>query len=125
MSSEEFEDTKGAISIRISKKNRQRKGQKKKVKLTNNDLLYIHKTKDRVTPVPLKTGSVHRCSGRISSSCSTSGTSRVNLVTNLVISHERGKNQEVFTTSRIYPWSFVRFLAESNHKLRKVVFVAL
>jgi hypothetical protein len=24
-----------------------------------------------------------------------------------VISHERGKDQEVFTTSRTYPWSFV------------------
>ena len=35
---EEFEDTKGAIRIRISKKNRQHNGQKKKYKRTNNDL---------------------------------------------------------------------------------------
>jgi hypothetical protein len=35
---EEFEDTKGAIRIRISKKNRQHDGQKKKYKGTNNDL---------------------------------------------------------------------------------------
>ena len=90
-SSEEFEDTKGAISIRISKKNRQRNGQKKKkYKLTNNDLKNRHKTKDRVTLAPLKTEGVLRCSGRISSSCSTSGTSRANSVTNLVINHERG-----------------------------------
>jgi len=37
----EFEDTKGVIRIRISK-NRQRNGQKKKYKRTNNDLLNIH-----------------------------------------------------------------------------------
>jgi hypothetical protein len=33
---EEFEDTKGVIRIRISKKNRQHNGQKKKYKRTNN-----------------------------------------------------------------------------------------
>jgi hypothetical protein len=41
---EEFEDTKGAIRIRISKKNRQHNGQKKKYKRTNNDLQSIHIT---------------------------------------------------------------------------------
>ena len=40
--SEEFEDTKGAIRIRISKKNRQHNGRKKKYKRTNNDLQNIH-----------------------------------------------------------------------------------
>ena len=39
---EEFEDTKGLIRIRILKKNRQRNGQKKKYKRTNNDLPNIH-----------------------------------------------------------------------------------
>jgi hypothetical protein len=34
---EEFEDTKGVIRIRISKKNIQHNGQKKKYKRTNND----------------------------------------------------------------------------------------
>ena len=38
---EVFEDTKGAIRIRISKKNRQHNGQKKKYKTTNNDLQNI------------------------------------------------------------------------------------
>jgi len=38
---EEFEDTKGAIRIRISK-NKQHNGQKKKYKRTNNDLQHIH-----------------------------------------------------------------------------------
>jgi hypothetical protein len=71
------------------------------VLLQNN----IHKTKDRVTRTPLKTGDELRCSGTVSSTCSTS--SRVNLVTNPVISHERGKDREVFTTSGTYPWSFV------------------
>jgi len=47
-----------------------------------------YKTKDRVTRTPLKTGGELRCFGRVSSSCFTSGTRRVNLVTNLVISRE-------------------------------------
>ena len=38
---EEFEDTKGAIRIRLSKKNRQHNDQKKKDKRTNNDLQNI------------------------------------------------------------------------------------
>jgi hypothetical protein len=98
---EEFEDTKGVIIIRISKKNRQHNGQKKKVrKDKQRSTKHTHTTKDRVTRTPLK-------SGRISSSRSASGTRRVNLVTNPVISHERGKDREVFTTSGTYPWSFV------------------
>jgi hypothetical protein len=36
------EDTKGVIRIRISKKNRQHNGQKKKYKRTINDLQNIH-----------------------------------------------------------------------------------
>jgi hypothetical protein len=53
---EEFEDTKGVIRIRISKKNRQHNGQKKKYKRTNNDLqnIHVYKTKDRVTRNPTK-----------------------------------------------------------------------
>ena len=39
---EEFEDTKGAIRILISKKNRKHNGQKKKYKMTNTDLQNIH-----------------------------------------------------------------------------------
>jgi hypothetical protein len=39
---------------------------------------HTQNTKDRVTQTPLKL----RCSGRVSSSCSTSGTRRLNLVTN-------------------------------------------
>jgi hypothetical protein len=52
---EEFEDTKGAIKIRISK-NRQLNGQKKKHKRTNNYLqITTQKTKDRTTQIQLKT----------------------------------------------------------------------
>jgi hypothetical protein len=42
LSFEEFEDNKGPIRIRISKKNRQRNGQKKKYKRTKNDLQNIN-----------------------------------------------------------------------------------
>jgi hypothetical protein len=67
---------------------------------------YTSKTKNRVTRTPLKIGGGLGCSGRVNSSCSTSDTRRVNLVTNPVISHERGKDREVFTTSGTYPWPF-------------------
>ena len=49
---------------------------------------HTYKTKDRVTWTPLETGGELRCSGRIDSSCSTSDTRRVNLVTNPMKSHE-------------------------------------
>jgi hypothetical protein len=68
--------------------------------------LSSYKTKDGVTRTPLKTVGELRCFGRVNSSCSNSDTRRVNLVTNPVISHERGKNREVFTTSGTYPWMF-------------------
>jgi len=55
-------------------------------KKTNNDLQNTtQKTNDRATPTPLKMG-VN--SGGLSSSCSTSGTRRVTLVTHLVINHK-------------------------------------
>jgi hypothetical protein len=86
---EELKTTKGAIRIRISKKNRQHNGQKKKYKRTNNDLQkHTYKTKDRVTRTALKTVSELRCPGRVGNSCSISGTLHVNLVKNPVISHE-------------------------------------
>jgi hypothetical protein len=47
------------------------------------------------------------CCERVSSSYSTSGSRGVSLVTNPVISHIRGKDREVLTTSGTYPWSFV------------------
>jgi hypothetical protein len=59
-------------------------------KLLNQGFL-LATTKDRVTWTPLKTGGELRYSGRVSSSCSSSGTRRGNLVTNPVICHEWGK----------------------------------
>ena len=57
MIEEELEDIKGVIRIRISRKNRQHNGQRKKVqKDKQRSTKHTHKTKDRVTQTPLKTG---------------------------------------------------------------------
>jgi hypothetical protein len=84
-----FEDTKGVIRIHKSKKDRQHNGQKKKD--NQRSTWHTHRAKDRVTRTPLKTGGRLRCSRKISSSCSPGDTRRVTLVTNPMISHERGK----------------------------------
>jgi hypothetical protein len=55
------------------------------------------KTKDRVTWTSPKTGGELMCSGRVSSSYSTSATPLVNLVTKPVRSHEWGEDREVFS----------------------------
>ena len=68
----EFEDTNVVIRINISKKDRQYNGQKKKDKQRSTK--HTQTTKDRVTRTPLKTEGELRCSGRVSSSCSTSDT---------------------------------------------------
>ena len=99
---EEFEDTKGVIRIRKSKRNRQHNEQKKIYKRTNNDLQNKHIKLNSGNTNPLKTGGELMCSGRVISSCSTNVTRRVNLVTSLVISHECGKDWEVFTTGESY-----------------------
>jgi hypothetical protein len=64
---EEFENTKGVIRIQKSKKDKQHNGQKDKEQ----------NTKDRAIRTPVKPNSELRCSGRVSHSCSTSGTHRV------------------------------------------------
>jgi hypothetical protein len=104
--------SKGAIRNRISKNRQHNAWPKEKVqKNKQRSTKHTYKTKDRVTRIPLKTwwgwGCELGCSGRVISSCSTSGTHRVNLVTNPVISREWEKDLEVFTTSGTYPWSFV------------------
>jgi len=79
---EEFEDTIWVIRIRKSKY-RQHNGQKKKNKRTNNNLQNTtQKTKDTVKRTPLKTG-----------------TRRVTLVTNPVVSHDKNCAQNVITAS--------------------------
>jgi hypothetical protein len=77
-----------------------------------------YKTKDRVTRTSLKTGGELRRSGTVSSSCSTSDTHHVNLVTNPVIIHERRKDREVLTTSGRYPWSFLTQIIHSGQPSR-------
>jgi hypothetical protein len=111
---EEFEDTKGIIRIRKSKRNRRYNVQKKKYKRTNNDLQNIHKKLKIEKHEQLKTWGELRCSRKVGSSCSTSDSRRVNLVTNPVISYEWGKDREVFTTSGTYPWSFVTHVFHSD-----------
>jgi hypothetical protein len=72
--------------------------------------------------------SISSFTSEVSSSCSTSDTRRVNLVTNTVISHEWGKDREVFTTSGTYPWSFVTQIFHSDqpsHGGVKSLFVLL
>ena len=78
---------------------------------------HTYKTKDRVTQTQLKTRDELRCSGREGSSCFTSDTRRVNLVTNLVISHEWGKDWELLTKSGTYPWSFVTHIFHSGQPI--------
>jgi len=91
---EEFEETKGIIRIRKPKKDRGHNGQKKKGKRTNNDLQNItHKTKDRETRTP-------QSSGMVSSSCFTTVTRRVTLVTNPV--YQAGwSGRQMFRTAKI------------------------
>ena len=45
-------------------------------------------TIDRATQTSLQTGDELRCSGRVGSSCPTSDTRRITLVTNPMITHE-------------------------------------
>ena len=69
-----------------------------KEKKTDNDhTKHTHKATNWLTRTPLKVGGELRCSGRMSSSCCTSDTRHVNLVTNPVISHEWGKDRKVFS----------------------------
>ena len=92
-----FEDSKRVIRICKSKKDRQHNSQKK-----NDDLQNItHKTKDRVTCTPLKTGGEIRCSGRVISSCTTSGIRCVTLVRNPVIGHDWRMDRNMFTSTSI------------------------
>jgi len=80
---EECENVKVVIRIRRSKKDRQDNSQMKKVqKAKQRSTKQRHKTKDRVTRTPLKTGGELMCSVRVGSYSSTSGIRRVILVAN-------------------------------------------
>ena len=66
-----------------------------KRKPENNLQSTIQETQDRETRTPLKTGDDIRCTGRVSSSCSTSTTRHVTLGTHPVLVHDWGKDPEV------------------------------
>jgi hypothetical protein len=66
--------------------------------MTNNDLQNIDIKPDIEQHEPLPKPGWTQVLRKVSSSCSTSGTRRVNLVTTSVISHEWGKNRKVFAT---------------------------
>ena len=91
-------------------------GQMKKYKRDKQQSTnYTHKTKDRVTRTPVKTGSEHICSGRVGRFCPTSSTRGVNLVIDPVISHEWGKNQEWFPSVEEMCRSFVKLYIDEQH----------
>jgi hypothetical protein len=114
---EEFEDTKGGNQNPYIEEEQTTQWPKEKVQKDKlRSTKHTYKTKDRITWSPLKTGGELMCSGRVSSFCSTSGTRRVNLVTNPVISREWGKDREVLTTSGTYPWSFVTDIPSRSTK---------
>ena len=83
---EESEDTKRGNQNPYIKEEQTTQWPKEKLqKDKQRSTKHIYKTKDRVTRTPLKTGGELGCSGRVSSSCSTSDIRRVNLVTSPVI----------------------------------------
>jgi len=54
------------------------------------------------------------CSGKVGSTCFTSGISRDTLVKNPVISYEWGNGGIVITTKRIYLWLFVTQISRNG-----------
>ena len=81
-----YEDFEGSVSRRPKEK-----GQNDKQRSTKKNTI---KSKDQVRRSSLKPGSELMCSGRIGSSCSTSGTRRATLATNQVIRHFLRGNKE-------------------------------
>ena len=76
-----LDETKGVTRCRKSKTKNNTMVKRKKDKMTKNDLQNsTEKTKDRVTRTPQKIGGELGCSGKVSSSCSTSGARCVTLV---------------------------------------------
>ena len=86
---EEFEDTKRGNQNPYIEEEQKTQWLKEKVqKDKQRSRKQIYKTKDQVRRSQHKTGGKLRCSGRVSSSCATSGTRHVNLVANQLISRE-------------------------------------
>jgi len=85
-------------------------------RIKGQTLIYkISYTKDRSTrPKKERKRGELMCSGRISSSWSTYGTHRANLVIMPMISHQWGKDRIVITTNGTHPWSFVTQILRSG-----------
>jgi hypothetical protein len=91
---------------------------------------HTYKTKDRETRTSLKTGGEIRCSGRVSSSCSTSdtrrGTYRGNLwhrysiTVNQVIMATVNFRSDDFNLTKRNPW-FSNFLVSSNPFIKEIL----
>jgi hypothetical protein len=107
MDREEFEDTKGIIRICKSNEDRQRNGQKGKDKMTNTDL---QNTTQKTNANPSRNRAWTQVRRYGKRSCYASGTRRVTLVANPVISYEWGKDREVIKTNVTCPRSFVTII---------------
>ena len=98
-----FEDTKG-VTRGIKSKDMQCNDQKTKDQTTTNDLQNTtQKTKHWETLI----SGCELMRWGIGHFCSMCGTCRVSLATNLVVSHEWGKNRIMIMTNGTYPWSSV------------------
>ena len=92
---------------RKSKMDRQHNGQKKRTKGQTMIYKTLHRNLNSSNANTHKNRGELRCSGRVGSTCSTSDTRRVNLVTNPVTSHDRGKDRmSGWTTYVIHPGIF-------------------
>ena len=99
-------DAKGIIRDRKSKKDSQHNIQKKKkYKRTNNDL---QTTAQKLNTEQHRYNWTPRENSCAPEGCSTTVTLRVTHDTNLIISHECGKDRILITKNGTYPpWSFV------------------
>ena len=84
---------------------------------------HTYKMKDKVTRTPLKTRGELWCSGRLSSSCYTSGTHRVNLVPNAVNEERTMKWLRPMEHIRGHLWQIFHSDQPSHDGNRKTFYV--
>jgi hypothetical protein len=104
---EQLEDTNVVIRSRQSKKNWHCNGQQTK---RQADTQWCANTMQKHTD-RAKTGNELMCPGRINNYCPTCDICRVTLVTNLMISHQWGKDHIMTTTNGTWSLSFVTQLS--------------
>jgi hypothetical protein len=115
------------VVIRSRKpEDRKYNSQNKNHKGTHSDLQNTTlKTRDWATCPLLITAGELRYSGRVNSSCSTSATRRVTLVTNPSISHEWGKDRIVIMKNGTNPCSFVCEICKWHRYSVKVAVISM